>query len=223
LPEPCRSPPGSSCRQLATMSSDSLTMPWPAAAADWASPAGRAARRPSTPAASAIVDHLDRHGPGPWHGTRRVRAPSNGAAPQTFVPNEALAGSRDAAPLPPRPNLRPGQNHLKGKDPVKAGQDATLRQLRTQGRTDCHLLCFRFHPRCTVSQVVTMRIHRIPTLVFLTARYQVLTLHAQGWRARPWRHSSGSGGGAAPLRRRQIRGCRWRGCCLRFRRGNGPG
>ena len=33
LLEPCRSPPGSSCRQLATMSSDSLTMPWPAAAA----------------------------------------------------------------------------------------------------------------------------------------------------------------------------------------------
>src|SRR5258708_6335186 len=117
------------------MSSDSLTMPWPAAAAERASLAGPAPRRPSIPTASAAADDSHRRRPRPERGTRRVQPPSDGAAPHTFAPNEALAGSRAAAPLQPHPNLRRVRTIYEGKDPVKAGHDATLRQTRKQGRT----------------------------------------------------------------------------------------
>jgi hypothetical protein len=100
LLEPCRSPPGSSCRHLATISSDSLTYAVADGGSYAASQGGPAPRRGWM---RAGADDWGRRLPQPSRGVRRMRSPTDSAAPHTFVPNEALAGSRDAAPLQPPP------------------------------------------------------------------------------------------------------------------------
>jgi hypothetical protein len=154
---------GSSCRQLATMSSDSLTMPWPAAAGERASPG--APRRAGHPCPLPPRQRMTRTGAG-----RRPGAVPAGRMPQLTAPPSCVrakpsaGGQPHRCPTPtPRPNLRPGQNHLKGKDPVKAGQDVTLRQTGRKGKTAaCGLVVFI--PDIRLLKVVTMR---IPALLLL--------------------------------------------------------
>jgi len=91
------------------MSFDSLTMPWPAAAAGRLPRGGPAPRRGSIRAGG---DAWGRRLPQPWRGSRRVHAPSDDAAPHTFVPDEALPSSAAVPPLQPRPYPRPSQNRV---------------------------------------------------------------------------------------------------------------
>ena len=83
--------------------------------------------------------------------------------------------------------------YMKVKTPLR--RDMTLLSAKpgSKGEPCCHLLFGGFHPLMYgLTQVVAVRIPRIPTLLFFTARYRVLTLHAQWLRAQPRQHGSGS-------------------------------